>query len=110
MRVAALLFGVLLAFCAARQTSPVVLSQPGDATLSCEQIAVEMARNETEAARLTGVDEEVVSGNVAAGVVGTVFFPPAFLALDLSNAEQIQFRALRDRNNNLARMHQDRGC
>ena len=110
MRISALSFSLLLVACAARQASPVAISQPGDATLGCEQITVEMARNEAEAARLAGIDEEVVSGNVAAGVVGAAFFPPAWFALDLSNAEQIQLRALRDRNTNLASMHQDRGC
>ena len=78
--------------------------------LSCEQIEDEIKRNEAEAIRLTDVDEKVVSGNIAAGVVGTVFLLPAILAIDLSNAEQIQFRALRDRNANLARIREQRGC
>jgi hypothetical protein len=51
----------------------------------------------------------VVSGNIAAGVVGAIFWP-ALLATDLSNADQIQLRALRDRNANLARIREDRGC
>lgn len=109
MRRIFLLFVLLLAACAAQQTTPVALSQPGDTTLSCEQIAVEITRNEAEAIRFAGADEDVVSGNIAAGVVGTIFWP-ALLATDLSNADQIQLRALRDRNANLARIREDRGC
>ena len=67
MRRMFLLFVLLLGACAAQQTTPVALSQPGDATLSCEQIAAEIARNETEAVRLAGADEDVVSGNIVVG-------------------------------------------
>jgi hypothetical protein len=106
----ALSFVLFLAACAARQTTPVAISQPDDAKLSCEQIDDEITRNEAEAIGLTGVDEKVVSDNIAAGVVGSLFLFPAILAIDLSNAEQIQFRALRDRNDNLIRIGKQRGC
>ena len=109
MRCGALLFALMLTACAARPATPVPQSQAGDATSSCEEIAAEMARNEAEAARLIGADDGVVAGNVAAGVAGTVFLP-ALLAIDLSNAEQIQFRALQDRNRTLARLHRERDC
>jgi hypothetical protein len=38
-------------------------------------IADEHARNETEALRLAGADEAVVSDNIAAGVAGAIFWP-----------------------------------
>jgi hypothetical protein len=72
-------------------------------------IGDEHARNETEALRLAGADEAVVSDNIAAGVAGAIFWP-ALLATDLSNAEQIQIRSLRDRNVNLERISTERGC
>lgn len=102
-------FLVVLAACAARQTTPVALSQPGDVTLTCPQIVDEIRSNEAKAIQMAGADDQVVSDNVAAGVVGTVFWP-AFLATDLSNADQIQLRSLRDRNVQLERLHKQRGC
>lgn len=101
---------LLLAACSARQTTPVAISQPGDETLRCDQIAAEMSRNEAAALRLVGAEEDVVSGNVVAGVAGGLLLWPAWIAIDLSDAEQIQYRALRDRNINLGRIQEDQGC
>ena len=104
------LLTLLAAACEARQVTPVPLSQPGDTALTCEQIAAEIAGNEAEAIRLVGADSDVTTDNALLAVTGTVLFWPALFALDVSSAEQIQFRALRDRNTNLARLQQDRGC
>ena len=109
IRFLTLLVAVFVSACAARQTTPTAISHPGDAALSCAEIEAQIARNQTETARLIGAEDDVVSGNVAAGVVGTLFWP-AWLATDLSSAEQIQFRALQDRNENLARIYDDRDC
>jgi len=103
IRPISLILILLLAACAARQTTPVALSQPGDAALSCKQLDDEFAHNEAEAIRLVGADENVVLRNIAVGVLSVWL-------IDLSNVEQIQFRALRDRNDNLVRIREQRGC
>ena len=111
MRSSFLALLLLLAACGARQTTPVAMSQPGDEELSCDQIAAQISRNEAEAIRLIGEEEDVESGNVAAGVVaGALVAWPVLLAIDMSDAERIQYRALRDRNTNLGRLQQQQGC
>ena len=52
----------------------------------------------------------MVAGNVAAGVTSAVLFWPAVFAMDLSNAEQIELRALQDRDKTLTRLEQKKGC
>lgn len=104
------LAAVLLAACAARPANPVPLSRPGDEALSCEDMAREMERNRKAATGLAGAEDDVVSGNIAAGVVGVALFWPALFAMDLSNAEQIELRALNDRNDALRRRAARKGC
>ncbi len=110
MRCIALFFVLFLAACPARQATPVQISQPGDGDMTCDQLAEQITRNRAQAGRLVGAEEDTVAGNVAVGVVGTLILWPAWMALDLSNAEQIQFRALQDRNRNLARLQETKGC
>ena len=107
----------VLVACGAPQVTPVPLSQPDDAALTCEQIAAEIAGNQAEARRLVDVEGDVDAGNVltgmaAGGLVGGI--PMAFLISDMEaeawSTEQIQYRALRDRNINLSRLQQQKGC
>lgn len=107
----------VLVACGAPQVTPVRLSQPDDATLTCEQIAAEIAGNQAEARRLVDAEGDVDAGNVVAGMaVGGLVggIPMAFLMSDMEaeawSTEQIQYRALRDRNINLSRLHQQKGC
>ena len=78
--------------------------------MSCEEIAAEHTSNTKAAIRLSGADEATVRGNVAAGAISTVIFWPAMFAMDLSNAEQIELRAFRDRNKTLERLGAKRDC
>jgi hypothetical protein len=94
---------LMLVSCAARPANPVATSQPTDTQLSCEGIDRELAANETEARRLVDLDSTVVTGNV----LSVMFFP---YALDLSQKEQIEFRALYDRNRNLERLKRQKKC
>lgn len=99
-----------IAACAARTSNPVAISQPGDTDLTCQQLAEKRKSNRTKAIALAGADRDVESGNVAAGVVSAVIFWPAMFAMDLSNAEQIELRALQDRDRRLADLEKKRGC
>jgi hypothetical protein len=94
---------LLLASCAARPANPVATSQPTDTELSCEAIDQELAANETEARGLVNLDDSVVTGNV----LSVMFFP---YTIDLSQKEQIEFRALYDRNRNLERLKRKKQC
>ncbi len=99
-----------LAACGARSSNPVAISQPGDDALSCEQIARQVTANNKLAVEKAGGDEATVDTNVAAGAVGALIFWPAMFAIDLSNAEQIELRALRDRNRTLENIYKQKGC
>jgi hypothetical protein len=62
-----------------------------------------MAENHQRAMKLAGEDEALESQNVAAFLL----FTPA---IDLSQSEQIEYRALQDRNKNLDRLRKQKGC
>jgi len=94
---------LLLVSCAARPANPVATTQPTDTQLSCEGIDQERAANEKEARRLVNLDSNVVTGNV----FSVIFFP---YTVDLSQKEQIEFRALHDRNRNLERLKRQKEC
>ena len=103
MRIVVLLFAVLVIACGHRPSNPTPISQPGDNQLSCTELAQQMADNHQKALILAGKDEDLESQNVAAFLL----FTPA---IDLSNTEQIEYRALEDRNKNLARLREQKGC
>ncbi len=88
------------------------LSQPGDPNLDCRSIAAYQIDNLREAARLAKLDEGVaISNAVAVTISKTAFiFWPAVLGVDLSDAEEIEVRALRDRNMRLAEIGRNKGC
>jgi hypothetical protein len=94
---------LLLVSCAARPANPVATTQPTDTQLSCEAIDQELAANEREARGLVNLDGSVVTGNV----LSVMFFP---YTIDLSQKEQIEFRALYDRNRNLERLKRKNQC
>jgi hypothetical protein len=104
-----LVLSLLLAACGATQVTPTAISRPSDSALSCQQIESEIAKNRSEALRLTGADQTTEAGNVAKGVASAFFWPVLF-TMDLSNADQIQLRALQDRNENLERLGRTRSC
>ncbi len=108
---AAFLFG-----CAAANVTPVRMSQPGDENLSCEALHQEIAKNNAAAADFIKRDKRVEDGNVAKGVgsaVGGVIPGVGLLIMaqtDLSNKEQIQGRALIDRDEHLAFLSKQKNC
>lgn len=109
-RVFALLALIAVAGCSPRAANPVSISQSGDDLLTCPELAAQAAANRAEALRLSGADDQTVNENVALGTVGVLVFWPALFALDLSNAEQIELRALQDRNETLAYLAQRKDC
>jgi|SRR5690349_6589697 len=102
--------GLLVSGCAGRDAAPVSAYQPYDTQLACPQLAVELMQNETKISQLQSEHDSAHNANVAVGVIGALVFWPALFAIDASEAQQVEIRALRDRNSNLARMHASRGC
>lgn len=85
------------------------MAQPGDIDLSCDELETEMLRNAQEAAALAGTDDRIKQENDAKTVVG-VIVAPVLLTVDLSDAEQVRYRALWDRNENLGRLRREKEC
>lgn len=110
IRTIALAALVVLAGCAPRESNPVPIAQPGDDLLTCMQIADQSSANRAEALRLSGADDQTVNENVALGTVGALVFWPAMFAMDLSNADQIELRALQDRNQTLDYLARQKDC
>ena len=110
MRVLPVVALLIVTGCAVRQASPVRISQPGDADLTCSAIDAERVSNQDRALGLASQDKRIESGNTVAAVVASTVFPPAWGAVDLSNAERIEVEALIDRNRHLEELSRARGC
>lgn len=102
----------LLLGCAAAKVTPVRMSQPGDESLSCEALQQELAKNTTAAEDFVRRDKNVENGNIAKGVGSAIPFIGILLAssTDLSNKEQIQGRALVDRDERLTYLSKQKNC
>lgn len=99
---------ILLAGCAGRAANPVSVRQFGDEHKSCALISNEMRQIETNIQRL--IPESNKTGkNVALGI-GGLFVWPAWLFMDLSNAEKEEINAYRMRYDHLANISQQKGC
>jgi hypothetical protein len=105
-----LTIGFLIAGCAAKPVSPVAMSQPGDETMDCAQLAREIATNRDRAADLLVKQNGVEQGNTAKVVASLLVSGWISLAIDLSREEQIVMRSLGDRNDRLIRLTKQKGC
>lgn len=98
-----LALGLGLAGCQGRQANPVSMVRANDDQLNCGELNTEVSANNSQIRQLSGQDEDVETGNVVAAIV----FP---FAIDLSSKEQIEMRALIDRNRHLTRLRKARDC
>jgi len=96
--------------CAARQVTPVAMTQPTDDRLTCSQIDQEMKSNQAAAAVLLQQNKEVDQANAAKVVASVVLSGWIALTIDLSNVEKIKMRALADRNEALALLKKAKRC
>jgi len=106
-----------LAGCAAKVVTPVHMAQPGDETLSCEDLKQQTDANRAAAADFLRRDKQVegdnTTKNVAGAAVGAAIPGLGLLLIastDLSNAEQVQARALIDRDEQLTYLSKQKGC
>lgn len=101
---------MLLAGCGGRDARPVAVAQPTDSMLSCPLLMAEISGNNSRAVSLLDEKKDAENSNVAIGVAGALLFWPALFFMDLSDTEEIEMRALRDRNNYLAQLALAQDC
>lgn len=99
---------LLQAGCAGRDAYPVAVRQYGDINRSCAALESEIIFIEEEIRRL--IPKTYKTGkNVALGIAGAFVLVPWFF-MDLSQAEQIEIGALRQRYNYLLGLVQEKNC
>ncbi len=109
MRFIYLFLGISLTACTVRESNPVPISQPGDAALRCSEIRDQVTMNNASMEVLAAKDASIkLNNNVALGL--SFLALPAVFAVDGSKVEQIEVRALNDRNQNLKRIFAKKGC
>jgi hypothetical protein len=105
-------FALCLCGCAAKQVTPVQMTQPGDAQLDCPALKQQIAANQAAAEDFIRKDKQVENENIARGVGSAIPVFGILLAMsyDLSNEEQVKARALADRNEELTYLAKQKGC
>lgn len=104
----ALACALILAGCGGRAANPIMINQFGDANKSCPALELEMSQIQESIQKLVPKTEKA-GKNTALGVTGFFFIVPLFF-MDLSQAEQIEIDAFRQRYNSLAVIATDKGC
>ena len=101
---------LVCAGCAGRKPNPVQQYQYGDNQKSCEHLQCEISDLQGQLTCKIGECDSTQGKNVALGVTGAILFWPALFFMDLSDADQIELDALRNRYNALVRICQDKNC
>jgi hypothetical protein len=99
---------LILSACAGRPANPVMVQQYGDKQKSCSTLEQEMALIQTEIQRLIP-ETEKTGTNTALGVAGFFLIVPLFF-MDLSQSEQIEVNAFRQRYNHLMIVASEKKC
>lgn len=99
---------IALTACGGRNANPVARYQIGDENRGCEGLKVEVAHNEQEIIKLIPY-EDATGKNVALGVTGAFFIVPLFF-MDFKDAEEMEVKALRDRNLWLTELAHRKNC
>jgi hypothetical protein len=99
---------LVLTGCAGRAANPVMIQQYGDDNKTCQALEREMIFIQDEIQRLIP-ETEKTGKNTALGVTGFFFIVPLFF-MDLSEAEQIEINAFRQRYNHLLIIASDNQC
>ena len=88
------------------------MSQPGDQDLTCQALKQQIADNSAVAQKFIKEDRQVAEGNVAKGVGGAIPYLGLLLvaSTDLSNKEQVEARALVDRDERLEFLSKQKNC
>ncbi len=102
---------VLLTFvvgCGGRAANPVMIQQYGDDKKSCNSLEMELSQIENEIQQLMPKTQKA-GKNIVLGVAGAFFLVPWFF-MDLSQAEQMEVNAFRQRYNHLLIISSEKEC
>ncbi len=94
--------------CGGRAANPVMIQQYGDEKKTCNGLERNMQFVQGEIQRLIPKTDKT-GKNVALGVTGFFLIVPLFF-MDLSQAEQVEVNALRQRYNHLLVIAEDKKC
>ena len=103
-----ILLFLLLPGCAGRTPNPVAMYQPGDNTLSCEGLRIQMGYCQEQIATLLPKSDKT-GQNVFLGIAGAFLLFPWFF-MDFSDADRVEVEAWRARNNYLTSLFVDKDC
>ncbi len=106
--IAFVMAAVMLVGCGGRSANPIASYQPGDEQRSCTGLQAEIASNEQEIIKLLPY-EDATGKNVALGVTGFFLIVPLFF-MDFKDAEELEIRAYRQRNQRLREIAYNNGC
>ena len=98
----------LVVGCAGRAANPVMIQQYGDDKKTCQALETEMAFIQGEIQNLIPQTQKT-GKNVALGVTGAIFIVPLFF-MDLSQSEQEEVNAYRQRYNHLLILAGEKNC
>ena len=98
---------ITLTGCAGRTPRPISVIDPGDEARSCKDIAQELEMIDID--RMQIHTDFLDQQNAVVLVVG-VFFPPAWLLLDLKTAEREELAAYNSRYSRLKRLAVMKNC
>lgn len=99
---------VLLSACAGRTPNPVPQHQPGDESLTCNALKLELMDNQTNITNLIP-QQNKIGKNIALSVAGAFIIVP-WLFLDFSDAERIEIQSYQLRNNWLRTLYTNKKC
>jgi hypothetical protein len=104
------LTAVALTACMGRVPEPVAVQSERDASLTCVALDAEKAGNEERVRYLRQEQDGSEHMNLVIGSFAVVAFLPAAAAMDISDAEEVEMRALNKRNARVEAMRAARGC
>jgi len=107
---AALSGALLVSACAGREARPIDTVKATDGQMSCQLMIAEVQANNSRARSLIKEKNDSEGKNVAVAVVGAILFWPALFAMDLKKTEEIEMRALHDRNRHLVNLMGQKQC
>ena len=99
---------LLIAGCAGRSASPVMVYQHGDETRTCDALERELELIEDEILALIP-ETEKADKNTQLGVAGIFLLVPLFF-MDISKSEQVEINALTKRYNHLLEIVVKKEC
>lgn len=94
--------------CAGRKAHPTEIHKPGDDARNCTSILSEMKTIEGKMLSLAPKSSKI-GRNVALGVSGLILWP-AWLFMDLKNAEKVEFEAYKARYEYLNKLAECKQC